>query len=303
MTALKRNAGAFLLAAAMAVLLCLAVTPGSAFGDDAISKTTIGTAAEEYLESMANLLATGTPEQESAAFIRAKKSISDSEMQRELRKEICNWRERLKPDVEYSSASSNLTIEAQRVDEDGRILVDAIEETMLINKHSGVEQRFGGRHVFVFEGQGKDWTLVEDRQIDPTGLLPEGKDLRFVYGGEEEVSPGEEGDAVALSEISGEPVDCLPEVEASTAKPEDLGEDASQIAPQAVAPTGYDAIKAAKYLEKYYLHPNIHAMCKKRFELVKPSGYFAQSTTFEAIAATFRPSRTSSIAPSLLPSR
>lgn len=53
----------------------------------------------------------------------------------------------------------------------------------------------------------------------------------------------------------------------------------------------------------YLDRSNIHAMCKKRFELVKPSGYFAQSTTFEAIAATFRPSRTSSIAPSLLPSR
>ena len=28
-------------------------------------------------------------------------------------------------------------------------------------------------HVFVYEKAGDTWTLVEDRQVEPTGLLPE----------------------------------------------------------------------------------------------------------------------------------
>ncbi len=105
----------------------------------------------------------GTPDEKGAALERAETAIPDSEFQRDLRVRIVAWRDQLaEMGLTYKSARSRVCADAQILGDDGRLYLCAREETGLLTNGDEVEEGMASAHVF-----------VEDRQVEPTGLLPE----------------------------------------------------------------------------------------------------------------------------------
>ena len=168
---MKRK-GRYFWAVAMAAVC--AFIPGLAFADEVLSQAEIDTTAGEYLESMANLMVADTPENEAAALERAKNSITDSSFQSDLRERISKWKEQLAENgLTYKAARSDLAVESQNIGSDGRLYVRATESTMLTIAGEEVEEGMASEHIFVYENVDGAWLLVEDEQVEPSGLLPE----------------------------------------------------------------------------------------------------------------------------------
>lgn len=130
--------------------------------------------AGAYLQAMANLMLGGTSDEKDAALERAEAAIPDSEFQRDLRVRIVAWRDQLaEMGLTYKSARSRACADAQILGDDGRLYLCAREETGLLINGNEVEEGAASAHVFVYEKVGDTWKLVEDRQVEPTGLLPE----------------------------------------------------------------------------------------------------------------------------------
>lgn len=233
---MKRK-GRYFWAVAMAAV-CTFI-PGLAFADEVLSQAEIDTTAGEYLESMANLMVADTPENEAAALERAKNSITDSSFQSDLRERISKWKEQLAENgLTYKAARSDLAVESQNIGSDGRLYVRATESTMLTIAGEEVEEGMASEHIFVYENVDGAWLLVEDEQVEPSGLLPEeGKSEYSIINeeGELEILTNE---SASLDEGQLEEIEGL--------------DNQLEILPQAVTPTGYNPLKAAAYLEKYY---------------------------------------------------
>lgn len=134
----------------------------------------IDATAGAYLQAMANLMLGETSSEKATALERAEAAIPDSEFQRDLRVRIVAWRDQLaEMGLTYKSARSRVCADVQILGDDGRLYLCAREETGLLANGDEVEEGMASAHVFVYEKAGDTWTLVEDRQVEPTGLLPE----------------------------------------------------------------------------------------------------------------------------------
>lgn len=134
----------------------------------------IDATAGAYLQAMANLMLGETSSEKATALERAEAAIPDSEFQRDLRVRIVAWRDQLaEMGLTYKSARSRVCADVQILGDDGRLYLCAREETGLLANGDEVEEGMASAHVFVYEKVGDTWTLVEDRQVEPTGLLPE----------------------------------------------------------------------------------------------------------------------------------
>ncbi len=134
----------------------------------------IDATAGAYLQAMANLMLGETSSEKATALERAETAIPDSEFQRDLRMRIVAWRDQLaEMGLTYKSARSRVCADVQILGDDGRLYLCAREETGLLANGDEVEEGMASAHVFVYEKAGDTWTLVEDRQVEPTGLLPE----------------------------------------------------------------------------------------------------------------------------------
>jgi len=134
----------------------------------------IDATAGAYLQAMANLMLGETSSEKATALERAETAIPDSEFQRDLRMRIVAWRDQLaEMGLTYKSARSRVCADVQILGDDGRLYLCAREETGLLANGDEVEEGMASAHVFVYEKAGDTWTLVEDRQVETTGLLPE----------------------------------------------------------------------------------------------------------------------------------
>ena len=100
------------------------------------------------------------------------------------RVEIAEFRKELESVGEtYSKARTIIDINEVKKDSDSRVSVSVKEETYLTIAETGVETGYAARHEFVFEkGINGEWNIIEDKQLDPTGLMP-------LYKAEEYVDP------------------------------------------------------------------------------------------------------------------
>jgi len=134
----------------------------------------IDATAGAYLQAMANLMLGETSSEKATALERAETAIPDSDFQRDLRMRIVAWRDQLaEMGLTYKSARSRVCADVQILGDDGRLYLCAREETGLLANGDAEEEGMASAHVFVYEKAGDTWTLVEDRQVEPTGLLPE----------------------------------------------------------------------------------------------------------------------------------
>ena len=72
----------------------------------------------------------------------------------------------------YSKARTIIDINEVKKNSDSRVSVSVKEETYLTIAETGVETGFDARHEFIFEkGINGDWNMIEDKQLDPSGLM------------------------------------------------------------------------------------------------------------------------------------
>lgn len=95
---------------------------------------------------------------------------------------IAEFRERLASKGEtYNASKTNYNIKKQYVDENNLLHVIADEITYLTISANNVETGYAAEHEFLFKNESGKWILLEDRQIEPTGLLPLHQAYKFVY--------------------------------------------------------------------------------------------------------------------------
>lgn len=154
---------------------------------------------------------------------------------------IAQYRERLANRGEtYNASRTEFEIESQYTDDEGLLHVFANEVTYLTIAENNVETGYSADHEFIYEKVDGEWCLVEDRQLEPTGLLPLYQAYDFVYGGGSWSTYVIEDDTAVASEMASD------EIVASVERP-------SEAVPEKImARSGYDYSAMATYLETYW---------------------------------------------------
>ena len=114
------------------------------------------------------------------------------------------------------------------------------EETYLTIAETGVETGYDAEHEFILEKTDSGWIILEDRQLDPSGLLPLGVAEEYV----EETSE-------YFNNVEGEALDPV------DIKPASIQKNNKDIEEKNLnAKGGYNYTAMAKYLEKYWTNYN-----------------------------------------------
>lgn len=95
---------------------------------------------------------------------------------------IAEFRDRLYEKGEsYDGSSLNLSIENQYIDNDGLLHILAKEVTYLTSSVNNIKTGYEAKHEFIYNKPESTWILVEDRQLEPSGLLPLYQANNFIY--------------------------------------------------------------------------------------------------------------------------
>ena len=154
---------------------------------------------------------------------------------------IAQYRERLAVKGEtYNSSRTEFEVENQYTDEQGLFHVVVNEITFLTIAENGVETGYSARHELIYEKTNGVWHMLEDRQLEPTGLLPLHQAYQFVYGNENGKMPYEEAERPITTSSSSD------EIIASIERPTNM------IAEKVMTRSGYNYSAMATYLETYW---------------------------------------------------
>ncbi len=97
------------------------------------------------------------------------------------KKQIAQFRDKLRKVGEtYSSARTDTSIINSKKISDSLIAMTVKEETYLTIAETGIETGYDAEHEFILEKTAGGWNIVEDRQLDPSGLLPLGVAEKYV---------------------------------------------------------------------------------------------------------------------------
>ena len=152
-------------------------------------------------------------------------------------KQIAQFRDELREAGEtYSSARTETTVINSEKISDSRISMTVKEETYLTIAETGVETGYGADHEFILEKNDNGWNIVEDKQLDPSGLLPLGIAEEYV-----------EKTSQYFDNVEGEVLDPI------DIKPASIQKNDKEIEEKNLnAKAGYSYTAMAKYLEKYW---------------------------------------------------
>lgn len=231
---------ALIMSCAIIITSIIATFPvQAATTDNMISISELENSAGAYLEDKASVMLSNNY---STNNVQTGFKTRTSNREKAL---IKAYRDRLAQKGEtYSDYDTNLEILSQTVGDDGNLYVTAKETTMLTIAENNVETGYSANHTFVYEPSSNGWELIEDRQLEPTGLLPLYQANQFVYD-YETTEPEVEVSANADDNVAE------PEIEADTNKPAVMEEN--KISTQS---GGYNYSAMASYLEKYWSNYN-----------------------------------------------
>lgn len=201
-------------------------------------KKEISNEIEKLLDSRATVLVSGKRVLNENQF----KSRSANIQEKKQQDQILEYRDELKDEGEtYSSTRTNISILSNEQVSDEMVSVKVKEETYLTIVETGVETGYDAEHEFILEKDGNDWNIVEDRQLEPTGLLPLSVAEKYV----------EEDSSYFDAEEEEEDINSVEMEPASISKNSEETE-----AKNINARSGYNYKAMAKYLEKYWSNYN-----------------------------------------------
>lgn len=224
------------------IMICtsvLAAFPLQAYATSGtISETELDSSAGIYLEDKASvMLSNSTNKGNLKSGFKTRSSNTEIALMKAYRDRLAQKGET------YKDYDTDLEILSQYIGDDGNLYVTAKETTMLTIAENNVETGYSANHTFVYEQNGNEWELIEDRQLEPTGLLPLYQANQFVYNGSDGSS---EADVPIINENESD----VPEIEASIIKPDVMEGD------KVSTRSGYNYQAMATYLEKYWSYYN-----------------------------------------------
>ncbi|MBS6504052.1 MAG: amidase domain-containing protein [Clostridium sp.] len=169
------------------------------------------------------------------------KSRSATMLENKQRNEIAQFRNELEEVGEtYSKFRTITNINDFKKLSDSTVSVQVKEETYLTIAETGVETGYDANHEFILEKDiNGDWVIVEDKQLDPSGLMP-------LNTAEEYVDISSEYFNVVGEELNDDGL-----IPASIIR-EDINVEEKNINSKA----GYNYTAMANYLEKYWSNYN-----------------------------------------------
>ncbi|OKL46245.1 amidase domain-containing protein [Boudabousia marimammalium] len=162
--------------ACTAVLLLGATTPAFAYPADALSVNTdtlAQVAAQQFTES-ADIMVAGLHSRPTIDSLLDRHATTFDANHKRFEKAVDNYRKKLAAMGEtYSASHSTTTIDSIRKQPNGTVEAIATETTYLTIAGAGTETGYTARHQLTFapSANGK-WEIVEDKYLEPTGLLP-----------------------------------------------------------------------------------------------------------------------------------
>lgn len=101
-------------------------------------------------------------------------SSQQHEIENQTRTKISQYREELKKLNEtYCDLRTDIEILDFSSIDNSKISIKVKETTFLTIAQSGIETGYSAEHVFIFEkNQNDEWVILEDRHLEPIGLLP-----------------------------------------------------------------------------------------------------------------------------------
>ena len=111
------------------------------------------------------------------------------------------------------------------------------EETYLTIAETGVETGYDAEHEFILEKSANGWDIVEDKQLEPSGLLPLGVAEEYV-----------EEESQYFDTVEGEELDPV-DIEPASIQKNDAEIEEKIVTAKA---GGYNYKAMANYLEKYW---------------------------------------------------
>ena len=210
--------------------------------NNSISEVELNSSAGSYLKDKASAILSPKARQK-CENAQSEFQTYASNVEKEL---IESYRERLAQRGEtYKDSNTELKILSQYNGDDGNLYVTAQETTMLTIAENNVETGYSANHTFVYTLKNGEWELIEDRELEPTGLLPLYQANQFVYSENDDISECREVAIDVIEDESG-----VPEIEAATTKPETIEGDKVSMR------SGYNYQAMAAYLEQYWLSYN-----------------------------------------------
>lgn len=230
-----------------------AVSAAETKSTDAISQDLLNSTAKVFVETKVNLM-TDLNDNCTKEITNVQIKSNDYDKEKMM---IVDYRNKLSSLGEkYSDSKTELEILSQSIGDDGNLHVIAEETTMLTMEGSDAQTGYSAKHEFVYSKENNEWKLIEDRQLEPTGLLPLYQAEEFVYNYED--SDSALSDEIGLNNDKNVPLGedvSEPEIEASTVKPtnSNFAEAKNE---KIEANGGYNYKKMANYLEKYWKNYN-----------------------------------------------
>lgn len=132
-------------------------------------KEKISNKIEQLLESRANMMISDDDISHGSQFVSRSANIQEEKQ----RNSIAQFRDDLKEAGEtYSSTRTNISFINLEEISDSKISVMVNEETYLTIAETGVETGYDADHKFILEKRENGWEIVEDKQLEPSGLMP-----------------------------------------------------------------------------------------------------------------------------------
>ena len=132
-------------------------------------KEKISNKIEQLLESRANIMISDCEISHGSQFTSRSANIKEEQQ----RNQIAQFRDDLKEAGEtYSSTRTNISFINSEKISDSMISVKVKEETYLTIAETGAETGYDADHKFILEKKENGWDIVEDKQLEPSGLMP-----------------------------------------------------------------------------------------------------------------------------------
>lgn len=132
-------------------------------------KTVISNEIERLLKSRASIMISDGQTVSESPFISEKENLKE----KKLREQIAQFRDELKKSGEiYSAIKTTVNFISFKKISDSIISTKIKEETYLTISNTDTATGYDAEHEIILKKHKDTWKIVEDKQLEPIGLLP-----------------------------------------------------------------------------------------------------------------------------------
>lgn len=132
-------------------------------------KTVITSEIEQFLKDRASIMISGEQAVSKSAFVSEKENLKE----KKLREQIAQFRDELKKSGEtYSAIRTKVNLISSKKISGSIVSAKIKEETYLTISNTDTETGYDTEHEIVLKKYKDTWKIVEDKQLEPIGLLP-----------------------------------------------------------------------------------------------------------------------------------